>query len=274
MTCLVTALTAGVPTSLPASPARRRARRAGAMGGMEPLDSRIRFLLEADRLKTVLRQTQITDQSRRENSAEHSWHLALMALVLASHAPPGTDLGRVMGMLVVHDLVEIDAGDLFLYAAPAAHARQDDAERAAAERIFSLLPPGQAGEVRGLWEEFEERRTPEARFARALDRLQPMLINMVTGGGTWVSHRVTADQVLARVALIQDGSPSLGAYAREMVGSAVDRGFLARPQPQPIQPPEPPEPRPIEPPGPPQPAEPPHPQPIQPPAPPEPLPPW
>jgi putative hydrolase of HD superfamily len=197
---------------------------------MEPLDSQVGFLLEADRLKTVLRQTPLTDRSRRENSAEHSWHLALMVLVLAEHAPPGTDLGRVMAMVVLHDLVEIDAGDLFVYAAQAEQARQEQAERAAADRLFALLPPAQASSLRALWDEFEERATAEAKFARALDRLEPMLINMVVGGGgTWLSSGITADQVLAKVALIEDGSPSLGAYARDMVDRAVDRGILAPP---------------------------------------------
>lgn len=196
---------------------------------MEPLDRQVGFVLEADRLKTVLRQSTLTDRSRRENSAEHSWHLALMALVLAEHAPPGTDLGKVMAMLVLHDLVEIDAGDLFQYAAQPQQARQAAAERAAADRLFPILPPPQAASLRALWDEFEERATAEARFARALDRLQPMLINMVTEGGTWAAHDVTADQVLARVALIEDGSPSLGAYARDMIDSALDRGILAPP---------------------------------------------
>jgi putative hydrolase of HD superfamily len=152
-----------------------------------------------------------------------------MALVLAEHAPPGTDLGRVMAMVVLHDLVEIDAGDLFVYAAQAEQARQERAERAAADRLFALLPPAQASSLRALWDEFEERATAEAKFARALDRLEPMLINMVTEGGTWAAHGVTADQVLTRVALIEDGSPSLGAYARAMVASAIDRGLLAPP---------------------------------------------
>jgi len=196
---------------------------------MEPLDRQIGFLLEADRLKTVLRQSTLTDRSRRENSAEHSWHLALMALVLAEHAPPGTDLSRVIAMVVVHDLVEIDAGDLSVYAPEAEQARQRRAERAAADRIFALLPPGQASALRALWDEFEERATVEARFARALDRLQPMLINMMTGGGTWRSPGVTADRALARVALVEDGSPSLGAYARDMIDRAVERGILDPP---------------------------------------------
>ena len=200
---------------------------------MEPLDRQVGFVLEADRLKTVLRQSTLTDRSRRENSAEHSWHLALMALVLAEHAPPGTDLGKVMAMLVLHDLVEIDAGDLFVYVAQPQQARHAAAERAAADRLFPILPPPQAASLRALWDEFEERATAEAKFARALDRLQPMLINMVTEGGTWAAHDVTADQVLARVALIEDGSPSLGAYARDMIDSALDRGILAPPGSEP-----------------------------------------
>ena len=194
---------------------------------MEPLDAQLAFLREADRLKTVLRQSRIIDGSRRENSAEHSWHLALMSLVLREYAPAGADLGRVTAMLLVHDLVEVDAGDLFAYAGAPAQARQEAAERAAADRIFALLPAGQAGEVRALWDEFEERRTPEARFARALDRLQPMLANYAQGGGTWAEHSVTADQVRVKVALIEDGSPALGTFARELVRSSVQRGILA-----------------------------------------------
>ena len=196
------------------------------MADQDPLDSQLRFVLEADRLKTVLRQSPISDGSRRENSAEHSWHLALMAVVLAGHAPPGTDLGRVGAMLVLHDLVEIDAGDLFLYSGAAALARQEEAERAAADRLYAILPAPQAADMRGLWEEFEERRTPEARFARALDRLQPMLLNMLNDGGTWMSHGVPLERVLASVNLIEEGSASLGAYARTMIAMAVERGFL------------------------------------------------
>ncbi len=194
---------------------------------MDPLDSQLRFLLEADKLKTVFRQSTLIDASRKENSAEHSWHLALMALVLRDHSPPGTDLSRVIAMLLLHDLVEIDAGDLFLYAGAQAQARQEVAERAAADRIFALLPPPQAEAFRALWDEFEERRTQEAKFARALDRLQPMLANYQTGGGTWLARGVTADQVLLRVALIEDGSATLGEYARDLIDRSVARGFLA-----------------------------------------------
>src|SRR5580700_12099939 len=194
---------------------------------MERLDQQMRFVTEIDKLKGVLRQTMLAGPGRRENSAEHSWHLAMMAMTLAEHAPPGTDIGRVTAMLLLHDLVEIDAGDLFAYADDAQQARQEQAERAAADRIFALLPDGQAGELRGLWDEFEERRTPEARFARGLDRLQPMLANLTAGGGTWKEHGITADQVLAKVRLIEDGSPALGRYARDLVDRAVAEGALA-----------------------------------------------
>ena len=185
------------------------------------------FVAEAGLLKGVLRQTMLTRPARRENSAEHSWHLAVMALALGDYAPPGTDLARVTAMLLVHDLVEVDAGDLFVYADAADQARQEAAERAAADRIFGLLPADQAASARGLWDEFEERRTAEARFARALDRLQPMLANIQADGGTWREHGITADQVLAKVALIEDGSPELGRYARDLVEQAVSDGILA-----------------------------------------------
>jgi putative hydrolase of HD superfamily len=194
---------------------------------MERLDQQLRFVTEIDRLKGVLRQTMLTEPRRRENSAEHSWHLAVMAVALAEHAPPGTDIGRVVAMLLVHDLVEIDAGDLFVYADEARQVRQQEAEIAAADRIFALLPPDQAAALRRLWDEFEERGTREARFARALDRLQPMLANLKVGGGTWQEHGITADQVLDKVRLIEEGSPALGRYARDLVARAVRDGLLA-----------------------------------------------
>ncbi len=193
----------------------------------ERLAQQMRFVGEIDRLKGVLRQTMLAGPGRRENSAEHSWHLAMMAITLGEHAPRGTDIGRVTAMLLLHDLVEIDAGDLFVYADDAQQERQEEAERAAADRIFALLPPDQTARLRGLWDEFEERRTPEARFARGLDRLQPMLENLTAGGGTWKEHGITADRVLAKVRLIEDGSASLGRYARALVDRAVREGLLA-----------------------------------------------
>jgi putative hydrolases of HD superfamily len=197
---------------------------------MRRLDQQLAFVREAGRLKSVLRQTVLADSGRAENSAEHSWHLAMMAIVLAEHAPAGTDLPRVISMVLVHDLVEIDAGDLFVYADQSEQDRQDVAERAAAERIFAILPAEQAVAMRRLWDEFSERRTAEAKFARALDRLAPMLENMEVGGGTWLRHGIRADQVLAKVELIEDGSASLGSYARDMIDRAVATGILASPR--------------------------------------------
>jgi putative hydrolases of HD superfamily len=195
---------------------------------MSRLDQQMAFVGEVGRLKSVLRQTVLADIGRPENSAEHSWHLAVMALALAEHAPAGTDMSKVIGMVLIHDLVEIDAGDLFLYAGPSEHERQELAERAAADRIFAILPAEQATAVRQLWDEFTQRRTAEARFARALDRLQPILENLAVGGGTWQRFGITADQVLAKVTLIEDGSPTLGRYAKELVSRAVEMGLLAR----------------------------------------------
>ena len=161
---------------------------------MDRLGRQLQFVAEAGRLRGVQRQTMLAEPPRRENSAEHSWHLTVMAITLAEYAPPGTDLARVVAMLALHDIVEVDAGDLFVYAAETEQAQQHDAEQAAAERIFGLLPPDQAGRLRQLWNDFEERASPEARFARALDRLQPILENVSVGGGTWQEREVTADQ--------------------------------------------------------------------------------
>jgi putative hydrolase of HD superfamily len=197
------------------------------METMDRLTRQLEFAAEAGRLKGVLRQTMLTDPVRRENSAEHSWHLTVMALALAEHAPPGTDIATVIAMLVLHDVVEVDAGDLSVYAADAAQERQHAAEQAAADRIFALLPADQADALRRLWDQFEERASPEARFARALDRLQPMLENVRAGGGTWRAQAVTADQVLAKAQLIEDGSASLGRYARQLIEQAARDGILA-----------------------------------------------
>jgi putative hydrolase of HD superfamily len=191
----------------------------------ERLAAQLRFVLEIDKLKTVLRRTWILDRSRRENSAEHSWHLAIMAILLAEYGPPGVDLMRVLKMVLVHDLVEIDAGDTFCYD-PAGALDQEDRERRAADRIFALLPHDLGGELRSLWEEFETRDSPEARFAAALDRLQPVLHNIVTEGGTWREHQVTRDQVVGRNRLIADGAPVLWEHARALIEDAVERGLL------------------------------------------------
>ncbi len=194
-------------------------------GAGERLVRQLAFLLEVDKLKGVLRQTLLLDGSRRENDAEHSWHLAVMALLLVEHANEPVDLTRVVRMLLVHDMVEIDAGDTYVYDVEAG---RDKAEREtrAAERLFALPPPDQGADLRALWDEFEARATPEARFASALDRLQPLLHNHRTGGASWKAHGVTRSQVLARNAAMAEGAPALWACAQALVEDAVAQGFL------------------------------------------------
>ena len=163
------------------------------------LDAQIAFLNEACRLKSVTRTTTLCDGSRYENSAEHSWHLALYALVLEDHAPEGTDINRVIRMLLLHDLVEIDAGDTPIYG-ETGHAEQAGAEAKAATRLFGLLPEGQGDSLRALWEEFEAAETPDARFAKALDRFQPPNQNLASNGIGWRENGATWDKFEARVA--------------------------------------------------------------------------
>jgi 5'-deoxynucleotidase YfbR-like HD superfamily hydrolase len=171
----------------------------------------IRFIVEIDKLKGVLRRTLLTDRSRRENSAEHSWHLAIMAVLLAEYAEPDVDIARVMELVLVHDLVEIDAGDTFAYDVDG-NMDKESRERAAADRIFGILPSDQSVRLRALWDEFEEGQTPEARYALALDRLQPLLQNVNAEGGAWRSHGVTREQVLLRMSPIRDLDESMWAW--------------------------------------------------------------
>lgn len=192
----------------------------------ERLQAQISFALEIDKLKRVIRRNTLIDGSRRENDAEHSWHLGMLAMVMGEHAPPGTDLDKVVAMLLVHDIVEIDAGNAFVYDTRAV-AGQPAVKRAAADRIFGLLPRDQTARLRAIWDEFEERRTPEARFARALDRLAPILANHHNEGGTWKLYKVTADQVREKVEIICEGSATLGKFAEQLVETSVARGHLA-----------------------------------------------
>jgi putative hydrolase of HD superfamily len=190
------------------------------------LVQQIGFIREVDRLKEIFRQTVLINSRRPENDAEHSWHICLMVLVLAEHAnSPGLDVLRVLKMLLVHDIVEIDAGDTFAYDT-ARMADQHAREVKAAERLFGLLPSDQAAEFRALWDEFEARETPEARFAAAVDRFQPMLLNCATEGSAWQRHGVTSDRVIARNRHIADGSAAVWAYAAEMIREAVAHGHL------------------------------------------------
>jgi putative hydrolase of HD superfamily len=183
------------------------------------LEAQFAFLNEADRLKSVLRATTLVDGSRPENSGEHSWHLALYALVLADQAEPGVDISRVIRMLLIHDLVEIDVGDVPIHSqngAAHASAATQAAEAKAADRIFGLLPPDLRDSFRALWEEFESAETPDARFAKALDRVQPVMANLKSGGGTWTTYNVTFDQLESRVGVkIAKGAPRLWDWVRE-----------------------------------------------------------
>jgi putative hydrolase of HD superfamily len=192
---------------------------------MDRLANQLRFILEIDRLKSVYRRTYLVDGTRSENSAEHSWHLALMAMVLAEHANKPLDVGKVIRMVLIHDIVEIDAGDTYIY-----DEQGDKAEREqqAATRIFGLLPPDQEREFRELWEEFEGGETPEARFASALDRFMPQLHNYHTQGRSWKEHGITAERVLSRNVEIAGGSLTLWEFTQTLIEQAVAEGLFPK----------------------------------------------
>ncbi|EPX79075.1 HD domain-containing protein [Litoreibacter arenae] len=188
------------------------------------LSAQMAFLIEADKLKSVSRATSLCDGSRCENSGEHSWHIALYAMVLAEHAHRPVNIDRVIKMLLLHDLVEIDAGDTPIHGDhdPAA---MEAIEQAAADRIFGLLPPNQAAEFRALWDEFEAAETDDAIFAKSVDRVQPVVANLETGGGTWPEFNVSAAQLETRVGVkVRRGAPMLWQHLR----SRIDAWFDAR----------------------------------------------
>jgi putative hydrolases of HD superfamily len=188
-------------------------------------ERQIQFILEIDKLKTVLRRTYLIHEDRSENTAEHSWHLAIMAILLAEHANEPVDVSRVVKMVLIHDIVEIDAGDTYFYDAAAA-LDKSEREQAAADRLFGILPPDQGNELRELWEEFEANETADARFALALDRFMPQLHNYHTHGRSWAEHGITAERVLERNASMADGSAKLWECARSLLDDAVAKGFL------------------------------------------------
>lgn len=173
------------------------------------LDRQLDFLVEIDKLKNIVRASPIADGSRRENSGEHSWHLAMFALILSDQAGPDVSIDRVIKMLLIHDIVEIDAGDFPIHGAFDAAAKEA-AEEKAADRLFGMLPEDQGAALRALWDEFEDGESPDARFARALDRCQPPLLNMASGGGSWIEHGVTLENIDTRVGVpAQRGAPAL-----------------------------------------------------------------
>ena len=191
----------------------------------ERLRSQLEFLVEVGHLTAIVRGTRTADGSRRENSAEHSWHLAMFATVLAEYADGPVDVGRVVRMLLIHDIVEIDAGDTPVFGGTSA-AEQAIGEQQAARRLFGMLPPDQAGELLELWTEFEAAETDDAKFAKALDRLQPTVLNHVVGGGTWIDYDVDDATERSATQVIADGSPTLWEAAGAVRADAIDHGWL------------------------------------------------
>jgi putative hydrolase of HD superfamily len=191
----------------------------------ERLAQQIQFILEVDQLKNIIRRTYVSGGERRENSAEHSWQLALMALTLAEHANEPVDVARVMKMVVIHDIVEIDAGDTYFFD-DAGAADKAEREQQAAKRLFGLLPADQAAELHQLWQEFEARQTPEARFANAIDRVMPLLLNYETRGKSWQENGIRNEDVLPRMAHVSDGSEAIWELIQSVVATAVAEGYL------------------------------------------------
>ena len=190
------------------------------------LDDQFRFILEIDKEKSIVRQTPISDASRMENDAEHAWHMAVMTLLLSEYAAEKIDVLRTVSMLLIHDLIEIYAGDTYAFDEEA-KAGQAERERAAADRLYALLPEDQGRKMRGLWDEFEAAETPEAKFARAMDNLQPMMLNNATEGVSWVEHGVRLEQILERNRNTHKGSEVLWEYARDhLLMPNVKKGYI------------------------------------------------
>lgn len=191
----------------------------------ERFDKQVAFILEADKEKNILRQTHLSGHGRQENDAEHAWHMAMMIYLLKEYANEPIDLAKTMMMALIHDIVEIDAGDTYAYDT-AAIETQAERERMAAERIFGLLPDDQRDELRGLFEEFEAGETAEAKFARTMDNMQPLLLNNSNDGGDWREHQVTRSQIMKRHARNQLGSEVIGAYTKELIEENIRKGNI------------------------------------------------
>ena len=188
-------------------------------------EKQMAFILEADKEKNIFRQTHLSGHGRQENDAEHAWHMAMMIYLLKEYANAPIDLAKTMMMALIHDIVEIDAGDTYAYDA-AGMETQAERERLAAERIFGLLPDDQRDELRGLFEEFEAGETAEAKFARTMDNLQPLMLNDSNDGGDWRAHQVTRTQVMKRHARNQLGSEVIGEYTKELIDKNVQKGNI------------------------------------------------
>ena len=189
------------------------------------LKQQITFIKEVDKLKNIVRRNYICDGSRFENTAEHSWHLALMVMTLAEHTNNEIDMLKTIRMLLIHDLVEIDAGDTYCYDSTSSETKTEREEKAA-DRIFSLLPLDQRHVYHQLWREFEERETPESQFANAVDRLMPLVQNVETEGETWQVNHISKSQVIERCLPIKDGSTALWNHAKSLIEASVTKGVL------------------------------------------------
>ena len=191
----------------------------------ERLKKQLDFILEADKVKNIMRQTYLADGKRKENDAEHSWHLALMAFVLADYANEPIDVLKTMKMVLLHDVIEIDAGDTYAYDTEGNKTKRER-ELKAADRIFGLLPETQKKEYRGLWDEFEAMETPESKFANMLDKVQPLFLNDASGGISWEEHGVKKSQVLKRDERVHEGSERIWEYAKSLIEKNAKYGKL------------------------------------------------
>jgi len=187
----------------------------------------VAFIKEIDKLKYIQRKTKLFNSHRHENDAEHSWHLAMMTIVLAEHADKPVNILKVLKMVLIHDIVEIDAGDIFIYDAVKNHSNTDE-ELAAAKRIFGLLPAAQAAEFIALWTEFEDGETDEAKFARSMDRFEPLLQNISNNGGTWAEFNVPYEKVYEKKKVIKNGSAAIWNYAEALIDESADKGILKK----------------------------------------------
>ena len=198
---------------------------AGGLGLPQRLSRQLEFIAEVDKIKHILRRNLLTDGSRRENDAEHSWHLAMMAILLEEYASEAVDLKRVLSMVIVHDLVEIYAGDTFAYDVEG-NKDKELREEQAAKKLFSLLPEDQGRYIRSLWEEFDRMDTADSRFAASLDRLQPFMHNVLTNGYTWELGEVTREQVYKRMSSVKEGTPALWPWVETQIDKGVENGWI------------------------------------------------
>lgn len=198
-------------------------------GNDEEINQLLRFTAEIDKMTAVSRRTMLIDKSRRENDAEHSWHIALMAILFKKYAPEGCDIAKAVQMCIVHDLIEIYAGDTFAYD-PAANVGKADREKAAADKLFAELPDYIGSEIRQMWEEFDAMETPTAKYAAAMDRIQPYLHNTLTDGHTWVEGHPTVEMVNKRIGPAIDLIPQLKNWYDANIERAIEKGWLQNPE--------------------------------------------